>query len=90
MEMSVINQIDGPIITFRDGRCPTKLTSGCGKTATFPSETLPALERILDPLCVVTRRPPVPASEKSNFMIRGADQLSFAADSNVPNPDGQG
>ena len=45
---------------------------------------MPTLERILDPLCVVTRRPPVPASEKSNFMIRGADQLSFAADSNVP------
>jgi hypothetical protein len=45
---------------------------------------MPALERILDPLCIVTRRPPVPASEKSNFMIRGADQLSFAADSNVP------
>ena len=37
--MSVINQTDGQIVTFRDGRCPIKLSSGCGETATFPSET---------------------------------------------------
>jgi hypothetical protein len=37
----VINQIDGSIITFRDGRCSSAISSDCGvgKVATFASET---------------------------------------------------
>lgn len=37
--VSVINQIEGLIITLRDGRYSTITFSECGKAATFPSET---------------------------------------------------
>lgn len=38
-QLSVLNQIDGPTIPFHDGRCPTAISSVCGKAATLPSVT---------------------------------------------------
>jgi hypothetical protein len=49
--VGVINQIDGPIITFRDGRRPTTISSDYGKAATCYQEPPPALDRMLHPLC---------------------------------------
>jgi hypothetical protein len=35
VDMSVINQIDGSIITFRDGRTEATNSTNCRKVATF-------------------------------------------------------
>lgn len=37
--MSVINQIEGPIITLRDGRNQAKIFADCGKAAIFRGNT---------------------------------------------------